>query len=149
MSNKVRTAFLCILALMLISGCGVKPDRVCLKNTCFSIELARTSAEYQRGLQMRQSLADDAGMLFVFKEKGYDSFWMKDTLIPLDMLWLDRDGTILHIENAVPPCEKEPCPVYSPAIMSSYVLELNAGTCRRLGVELGDRACLSVRDPRI
>lgn len=76
----------------------------------------------------REFLAEDAGMLFVFERmRPFRSFWMKNTLIPLDMIWIDDSQRIVHIEEDVPPCEVENCPTYSPgATESSYVLEINA-----------------------
>ena len=77
-------------------------------------ELAVTDAQRARGLMNRERILPDQGMLFVFEEEAAHSFWMKNTLVSLDMLWLDRDRRIIHIERDVPPCTSDPCPSYGP-----------------------------------
>jgi hypothetical protein len=102
-------------------------------------ELAATDEERQRGLMFREKLLPDQGMLFVFEEEGLYSFWMKNTLISLDMLWINKDRRIVHIARNVPPCKEDPCPSYSPERPGLYVLELAAGAADRLGLKLFDR----------
>ena len=102
-------------------------------------ELAVTDAERARGLMFREKLLPDQGMLFVFQREDIHAFWMKNTLIPLDILWLDRDRRVVHIERGVPPCTSDPCPSYGPARAGLYVLELAAGAADRLGLKPGDR----------
>jgi uncharacterized membrane protein (UPF0127 family) len=102
-------------------------------------ELAITDAERARGLMFREKLLPDQGMLFVFERESAVAFWMKNTLIPLDMLWLDRDRRVVHIEKNVPPCKADPCPSYAPARPGLYVLELPAGAADRFGLKAGDR----------
>ena len=102
-------------------------------------ELAVTDEERQRGLMFREKLLPDQGMLFVFEEEGLYSFWMKNTLISLDMLWINKDRRIVHIARNVPPCKEDPCPSYSPERPGLYVLELAAGAADRLGLKLFDR----------
>jgi uncharacterized membrane protein (UPF0127 family) len=107
--------------------------------TSITAELARTDAERQRGLMFRDRLLTDQGMLFVFETEYPYSFWMKNTLIPLDILWLDKDRKIVHIAKNVPPCREDPCPSYPPDRPGLYVLELAAGSADRLGLKLFDR----------
>ena len=102
-------------------------------------ELVVTDEERQRGLMFREKLLPDQGMLFVFEEEGLYSFWMKNTLISLDMLWINKDLRIVHIARNVPPCKEDPCPSYSPERPGLYVLELAAGAADRLGLKLFDR----------
>lgn len=102
-------------------------------------ELAATDEERQRGLMFREKLLPDQGMLFVFEEEGLYSFWMKNTLISLDMLWINKDRRIVHIARNVPPCKEDPCPSYSPERPGLYVLELAAGAADRIGFKLFDR----------
>lgn len=102
-------------------------------------ELAVTDEERQRGLMFREKLLFDQGMLFVFEEEDFYSFWMKNTLIYLDMIWLDKDRRIVHIARNVPPCSADPCPSYSPERPGLYVLELAAGAADRFGLKLFDR----------
>jgi hypothetical protein len=100
----------------------------------FQVELARTEAERNRGLMYRSSLAADAGMLFLFEKPSALTFWMKNTLIPLDMIFIGGDRRIVGIvENA------EPQTLTSRRVdgLAQYVLEINGGFCARLGVTAG------------
>ncbi|MGH9161416.1 MAG: DUF192 domain-containing protein [Vicinamibacteraceae bacterium] len=114
-----------------------------------SLEVAATEEERQRGLMFREELAPDVGMIFVFPEPGANGFWMKNTLIPLDMFWLEPDGRIVAIRESVPPCGNESdlvdCPVYEPgpgASRSIYVIETVAGFAKKHRVEVGDNVLL-------
>jgi uncharacterized protein len=101
----------------------------------FSVEIAQTPQEQEQGLMFRRSLPADAGMLFDFGTTQPAEFWMKNTLIPLDMLFIAADGTIADIhERAVPLSEAT---IYSKVPVRA-VLELNGGTVARLGIHLGD-----------
>lgn len=102
----------------------------------FRVEIADDDASRQQGLMHRRQMADDAGMLFEFNEVGHVSFWMKNTLIPLDMLFVDRTGRIAHIHHGAKPHDLTPI---GPPMPVWAVLELNAGMARRLGIKVGDR----------
>jgi hypothetical protein len=100
------------------------------------VEVAREPEHRQRGLMYRKTLAETAGMLFVFEQPRVQTFWMKNTCLPLDMLFLDRDGLIVGIEENVPTMNTETYHVNCP---SQLVLEVNAGWSRRHGVKAGQR----------
>ena len=102
-------------------------------------ELAVTDAEREKGLMFREKLLPDQGMLFVFERDGVHGFWMKNTLIPLDMLWLDAGKSVAYIAADVPPCTADPCPSYGPEFPARYVLELKAGEAAARGIKVGDR----------
>ena len=101
------------------------------------VEIARTPMERTRGLMFRAALPEDHGMLFIFERPGKNQFWMKNTLIPLDILWMDDRKRIIHIESRVPPCKLDPCPVYGPSADSLYVLEVKAGVVHKRGLRIG------------
>lgn len=104
-------------------------------------ELAVEPADQQHGLMFRTRLAADRGMLFVFPQPGQHPFWMYQTLIPLDIVWLDASRRIVFISANTPPCppEKgESCPNYGPPGVAQFVLELAAGTAAAQGLKLGD-----------
>lgn len=102
----------------------------------FHVELASTPEERARGLMFRRSLAADAGMIFDYGHETRIAMWMKNTYIPLDMLFIDSQGVIRHIrENAVPH-DETPIPSTVPV---RAVLELNGGTAARLGIGPNDR----------
>lgn len=117
-------------------------SRVCFDSDCFAVEIAATSAEREKGLMERQSLDADKGMLFIYDKPGYYSFWMKNTLIPLDMVWLDQDRRVVFINENAQPCKDERCPVVTPVIESQYVFEAGAGTVKKIGLRYGDKAKL-------
>jgi uncharacterized membrane protein (UPF0127 family) len=102
-------------------------------------ELAVTEEERALGLMFRERVQADQGMLFVFEEEGRYPFWMKNTLVPLDIIWLGRDRRIVHIAADVPPCKADPCPTYDPNCPASFVLELRAGGARARDLKPGDR----------
>jgi uncharacterized protein len=108
-------------------------------NQTIKLEVARSPEEQATGLMYRTSLADDRGMLFPFNPPRPTQFWMKNTLIPLDMLFL-REGIIQFISANVPPCNSNPCPVYgSQTIEIDQVIELRGGRAAELGLNVGDR----------
>ena len=102
-------------------------------------ELAITPEERARGLMFRKNMGFDQGMLFIFNEEGLYSFWMKNMVIPLDFIWLDRDKRIVHMEENVPPCEQEPCPTYSSKVPALFFLELKAGSIENRKLKILDR----------
>jgi uncharacterized membrane protein (UPF0127 family) len=102
-------------------------------------ELAVSDEERGRGLMFREKILPDQGMLFVFEVEDRHSFWMKNTLIPLDMLWLDSGKRVIHIEADVPPCKEDPCPSYGPRTPARYVLELKAGGAAANGIKVNDQ----------
>ena len=112
---------------------AVFPDK-----TVVALEVARTEPERSRGLMFRTSMAEQAGMIFLFERPGVYPFWMKNTLIPLDMFWTDTTGKVVWIAESVPPCQADPCPEYPPKAVASYVIETNAGFARQHGVKVGD-----------
>ena len=102
----------------------------------FAIELASTEDQLSQGLMFRKNLAADAGMLFDFGRPRQVTMWMKNTLIPLDMLFMDRTGQVIYIEQYAVPGTLQPRGPSDPVL---GVLEVAAGTARRLGLHAGDR----------
>lgn len=102
----------------------------------FTVEIARTEQEQADGLMGRRSLAPDRGMLFPFDPPRPASFWMRNTLIPLDMLFIRTDGTIARIAANTVPLSEEPVGVEQEM---SAVLELRGGRAAELGIREGDR----------
>ena len=102
----------------------------------FTVEVARTPEEQATGLMNRQSLAPDRGMLFPYEPPRSTSFWMKNTLIPLDMIFIRPDGTIARIAANTVPLSLEPVPSLEPV---AAVLEIAGGRAAELGIGEGDR----------
>ena len=102
-----------------------------------SVRIADNAFERGQGLMNVEDMCDDCGMLFLFQDNKERGFWMKNTLIPLDIIFIDSQEKILNVEEAVP-CKEDPCFVYESDGKASYVLEVNGGFCEANGVEKGD-----------
>ena len=102
------------------------------------VEIAETREERQVGLMNRESLPEDAGMIFLFEADTDVGFWMKNTLIPLSIAFADDDGEIVAILD-MEPCESEPCEIYDPGVPYRSALEVNQGAFESWGVAVGDR----------
>ncbi len=149
MPKNIRFFCLAFFLLFFIASCQKKVSKnnsVCFSDTCYEVELALTQEQRTQGLQFRTSLEPGKGMLFIFPERRAYAFWMKDTYIPLDIIWLDHNRRIVHIEENVPPCQSSPCPVYPPAQKALYVLEVNAGQSSQNQLEEGLTAEFHITD---
>jgi uncharacterized membrane protein (UPF0127 family) len=127
--------------VMILSDQGQKQPAalpsVCFQNTCFRVELADTDAKRTKGLMDRSVLPQDQGMLFVFDRDEKYSFWMKNTLIPLDIIWIGQNHRVVFISENTLPCKIENCPSVAPPEPARFVLELNAGTAQKIGLKTG------------
>lgn len=94
------------------------------------VEIAANDEMREQGLMYRDTLAPGKGMIFVFTATGEYPFWMKNTLIPLDMIWIDDQRRVVHVAHDVQPCRADPCPSYPPHAQARDVLELAAGSAR-------------------
>lgn len=140
----IVAAAVTMMAFVPVLGCAPKQGEKFLKiffpnGSSVAAEIAATENERARGLMFRDRLPAGEGMLFVFEEEGAHAFWMKNTLIPLDMLWLDPGHRIVHIARMVPPCVADPCPSYGPGLPALFVLELAGGQADARGLKVGDR----------
>lgn len=108
----------------------------------FRVEIADTPALRAQGLMFRTELPEQAGMLFVYEQPQHASFWMKNTLIPLDMIFMDSDGVVRHIHRGAVPGDLTPVPGAvpgDPQPLRRFVLEIAAGEADRLGLAVGQR----------
>ncbi len=101
------------------------------------LELALTDQEKRVGLMFRDALAADRGMLFVFQRDDILPFWMKRTLIPLDVLWLSASGEVVETRSDLQPCRADPCPKYEPQRKARAALLVNAGFVAAHGIKPG------------
>lgn len=145
--NKEKAGIIFVVAVfVLITGLVYftpKPEqhsKVCFEKNCFDVETAKTLNERARGLMFRENLSEYGGMLFIFEEEGIHPFWMKNTLIPLDIIWMDSNKKIVHINRNTPPCKTEICPSFNPNKTAKYVLEINGGLCDKLNIKEGESA---------
>ena len=121
----------CALAATFPYVFKTKSPQVKIGDKIFNIEIAKTNVERAKGLSGRDSLAPDTGMLFIFPRSDIYSFWMKDTSIPLDILWI-QDNKIVDITTLNPPTDNY-IPSYTPKEKANYVLELNANSGLKIG----------------
>jgi len=138
-----------IICIFILSTAGIthsKQKQVCFKENCFSVELADSLYEHSRGLMFRKQLNLDKGMLFIFKEENKHSFWMKNTLIPLDIIWINKDKKVVFISRNAQPCKKDACPLIPPDKKAQYVLELNGGISDKIGLKVGDKIIFELGD---
>ncbi len=114
--------------------------QVKVKGQVIQLEVAQTPQQQATGLMYRTMLAANRGMLFAFNSPRSVGFWMKNTLIPLDMVFL-RNGEVKAIQPQVPPCKAAPCPSYGPGpdTLIDQVIELRGGRAAELGLKVGDR----------
>jgi uncharacterized protein len=119
--------------------------QISIKGQTILLEVAKTQQEHSIGLMNRTNLAKDRGMLFVFANPSPVRFWMKNTLIPLDMIFLSN-GVVKYINAATPPCKADPCPSYGSdqTIDIDRVIELRSGRAAELKLKVGDR--LKIQD---
>ena len=103
----------------------------------YRLELALTPEDQAQGLMYRESLPPRAGMLFVFDQPAPHHFWMKNTMIPLDMIWMDEAGKVLFVSADTPPCKADPCATYGPDTSAKQVLEIAGGKAKEEKVEVG------------
>lgn len=103
-----------------------------------SLEISRTSEERRKGLMSREGISEKEGMLFIFEEGGLPKIWMMNMKFPIDILWMDSEFRVVHIESNAPPCKDTPCPIYSPKSPADYVLEVKANLAGEEGIEVGD-----------
>jgi uncharacterized membrane protein (UPF0127 family) len=121
------------------SGCSNAQEHwVELQGQRFEVEIADDNEERARGLMFREYLAESSGMLFIHDQQSMQAYWMKNTKIPLDILYFDKNRKLVSQQRDVPPCSLgSRCPPYPSNAPALYVLELNAGQAARLGLKDG------------
>jgi len=125
-------------------GGSARDIDVCIRDSCFSVELALTPEQRALGLMHRESMDVGSGMLFVYDQEAIYSFWMKNTLITLDIIWINEDNEIVFISKNTQPCQSDSCPTINPGKEAMYVLEINGGLSERLGFAEGDEVGISL-----
>ena len=141
--HSIRAALL--FSGLALSGCATGGDSwVELGGQRYQVEIADDDAERARGLMFRDELAKDSGMLFIHDAEEPQAYWMKNTRIPLDILYFDNALQLVSQQRDVPPCALgDGCPPYPSNAPARYVLELNAGEAARLKLENGAKLKVS------
>lgn len=143
------TSIVILAAAFIAAGCGSSniTDELDLTQVTFpnrvkiNAETMRSNVELMRGLMFRESLSPGRGMLFIHPKEDTFHYWMYQTKIPLDMIWMDNDRRVVEMSLDTPPCKSssaKDCPNYGGNFKSKYVLEVNAGVARKNGLKSGD-----------
>ena len=147
--SKIQNPKFSLIALMLaVAACGASPKPPKAAETphpsvtlpsgaVYTVEVARTPEEQAQGLMFRESLPEKSGMIFLFSDKEAHQFWMKNTMIPLDMVWIDERGKVLFISADTPPCKADPCSSYGPNSPAAMVLEIAGGMAAKEKIVVG------------
>jgi uncharacterized membrane protein (UPF0127 family) len=139
----VIVALALIVSYNQISNQPGNESQVCFRENCFYVELALTPEEQSRGLMFRDHLDQDRGMLFVFQEEGIYPFWMKNTLIPLDIIWIGENKEVVFISKNTQPCGELSCPMINPGGKAKHVLEVNAGVSDEIELVVGSEVAIN------
>ncbi|TDR23553.1 DUF192 domain-containing protein [Marinicella litoralis] len=133
--------------VLFLSSCHINQHRVTINDITFAVELADDDNKRALGLMYRKEMADDDGMLFIFPDSQMRAFWMKNTLIPLDILYFDANKKIVSISENTPPCKNTSsrCPNYPSLKPTKYVLEINAGLSEKYGFKAGDEMIINLK----
>lgn len=136
----ISTAAVLGVVIFLFGRTNSRMPKVCFKKTCIDVEIADSREERVRGLMFREKLEKDKGMLFIFEQEDVYSFWMENTKIPLDMMWINKNKDVVFISKNAHPCPDDgTCPTINPEKSALYVLEINAGLADKIGIKVGDR----------
>ncbi len=113
-----------------------------VNNRIFKVDVAETDLEKTMGLMYRKTLPENEGMFFIFDRSGVYTFWMANTFVDMDILWIDENMQVAYIQKNAKSCPdptKTTCNIYNPKISAKYVLEINAGLSSKYGFKVGDR----------
>lgn len=151
-----KMMFLYVALILLVAGIGFyqsgKLDflnstspKATVNNKKFDLILAKTAQEKTTGLSKRYKLPENSGMLFIFNNKDYYQFWMKEMRFPIDIIYINDDKIVDIFENVKPPqgdMEVPNIPIYTPREKANYVLEINAGLSKKLNIKSGNKVTL-------
>ncbi|NLA08400.1 MAG: DUF192 domain-containing protein [Parcubacteria group bacterium] len=115
------------------------------QNIKIEAQLAQTILQQTKGLMNVKNLPENQGMLFVFLDESRKSFWMKNTYIPLDLIFISRDKKIVEIKENFEPCQQKNCPSYTSQKKAKYVLEVNGGFCQKHQIKEGDEVRFEIK----
>ncbi len=115
------------------------------QNIKIEAQLAQTILQQTKGLMNVKNLPENQGMLFVFLDESKKSFWMKNTYIPLDLIFISGDKKIVEIKENFEPCQQKNCPSYTSQKKAKYVLEVNGGFCQKHQIKEGDEIQFEIK----
>jgi len=115
-----------------------------INDKVINVEVSDNFQERLQGLMNRESMDENSGMIFIFEEEKQQTFWMKNTLIPLDLIFVNSNLEIVDIKKDFKPCEEDPCIVYTSQAPAFYVIEVNAGYSDKNNIQIGDSIELTI-----
>ncbi|MDD5116023.1 MAG: DUF192 domain-containing protein [Candidatus Omnitrophica bacterium] len=128
-----------VFSLFLPAGCCAGGKKaVDFRGNTFFVEIAETKQDQERGLMFIKNLPADSGMLFVYEDEARRSFYMKNTYVPLDIIWMDREKRVVFIKKDARPGDAQVYETIHPQEEAMYVLELNSGSAEKIGLRPGD-----------
>ncbi len=139
---RMKSMILTVLIIFTVSINSISSTRfisVVIKKEKFIIEIADTENKKVVGLMYRKNIPQNFGMLFTYPNEDYRGMWMKNTLINLDLIFLNKDKEIIDIKHNVPPCENDPCKTYISKRKAQFVLEIKGKKSKELDLKEGDR----------
>ena len=125
------------------ASAGSGPRAVMPSGAVYTLELALTPEDQAQGLMYRESLPPNTGMLFVFPASEPHHFWMKNTMILLDMIWMDETGKVVFVSANTPPCKADPCATYGPDGAARQVLEIAGGMAAKEKITVGSTLAIT------
>ena len=147
--KQISAKFLVIFLLIFLASCAQNSDQVLINNgkedIIINVQIADDNEERVQGLMFIEKLDENGGMLFIFEKEDYQAFWMKNTLIPLDMIFINDELQIVDIKNAIP-CKQDPCNVYTSNQPARYVLEINEGFAAKNSIDKDDKITLKLEN---
>jgi hypothetical protein len=135
MFTSVKAFFLLSVTLVVLSACQSDLERIVIADSVFNVTYAVTPQEQEKGLMFVDYMPDNQGMVFLYQYEAPRKFWMKNTLIPLDMLFFDKDMRLVHIEENATPHDLSP---RGPDQPTCVVVELNGGQASANNIKIGD-----------
>lgn len=118
---------------------GYKQVNVTVNGVKLIADIAENDTQRTKGLAVKDHLNENQAMLFVFATQGNYAFWMKDMKFPIDIIWMDANKTVVHIEHSLEPCSPLSCPIYQPNSKSLYVLETVSEFANKYNVTEGTK----------
>lgn len=109
----------------------------------FTLEVADSTEEWSKGLMLRTNISENSGMIFIFPDSQYRNFWMKDTLVPLDIIYIDQNLKVVDIHHSTRP--NQTAETYPSSVPAKYVIELPGGTAKKLNIQIGNSLTFSER----
>ena len=139
--RKLEAIISCLLIVTGITSCihaEVRMIPLYIGSEKFTVEIADTVEKQARGMMFRKNVPDDFGMLFIYNAEDYHGYWMKNCLVHLDIIYLNKEKQVVDMYINVPPCKEEPCKTYVTHVPAQYVLELRGSRAKEINLKIGD-----------